>query len=301
MRCPPPSLFFIGASPHVRRSSLAPLVLGARRGSPPPLGAPLRTPHRPRRDTPFPPPPPHSHHPPGLWRRAALALRVVTVTTTTAAAAMRYPPPPTPADRPGRRYALPGGTATTLRLALGDITGAPTDAVVNAANEHMLGGRGVDGAIHAAAGPALLAACRALPLLAPDVRVRTGDAVLLPGGTGRLRAAHVIGAVGPVYAGVGAAAAAPLLAAAVRRSLRLAAAEASIRSVALPALSCGVYGYPPAEAADVNMAVLAEESAAGGCLAGGALDEVSYYLYSPALFDTWATAAAAAFGEGAPV
>lgn len=215
----------------------------------------------------------------------------------------RDPPPPSPGDRPGRRYALPGAATTTLRLALGDLTTALTDAVVNAANEHMLGGRGVDGAIHAAAGPALLAACRALPLLAPGVRVRTGDAVLLPGGTGRLGAAYVIGAVGPIYAG--AAASAPLLASAVRRSLQLAAAEPSIRSVAFPALSCGVYRYPPPAAASINMQVLAEEAAEGGCLAGGGagggLDEVWYYLYSPALYDTWAAAAEEAFGEGTPV
>ncbi|GAB0496656.1 hypothetical protein MMPV_007969 [Pyropia vietnamensis] len=207
-------------------------------------------------------------------------------------------------DRPGRRYELPVAaatgttttTTTTLRLALGDITTAPTDAVVNAANEHMLGGHGVDGAIHAAAGPALLAACRALPLVSPDVRVRTGDAVLLPGGTGQLRAAHVIGAVGPIYADD--ASSAPLLASAVRRSLRLAAAEPSIRSVAFPALSCGVYGYPPPAAAGINMRVLAEEVAEGGCLARGELDEVWYYLFSPALYDVWAAAAAEAFGEG---
>ncbi|OSX70917.1 hypothetical protein BU14_0634s0003 [Porphyra umbilicalis] len=163
---------------------------------------------------------------------------------------------PLPLPPGTRSFPLPGGHVT-LRVTMGDLTTSPTDAIVNAANEHMLGGTGVDGAVHAAAGPALLRACRALPLLAPGVRLRTGDAVLLPGGTGTLGAAWVVGTAGPIYASPGESA--PLLASAVRRSLAVAAAHPPIRSVALPALSCGVYRYPPAAAAALNMRVLAEE------------------------------------------
>ena len=125
-----------------------------------------------------------------------------------------------------------------------DITTLAVDAVVNAANESLLGGGGVDGAIHRAAGPALLAACRLLPEVRPGVRCPTGAARLTPGF--ELPASWVIHTVGPVWRG-GGAGEPDLLAACYRESLRLAAAQ-RLSSLAFPAISCGVYGYP-AEAA----------------------------------------------------
>lgn len=140
----------------------------------------------------------------------------------------------------------------TLRIIVADLTTLAQDAIVNAANASLLGGGGVDGAIHRAAGPALLAACRALPERSPGVRCATGEAVITPGFA--LAARHIIHTVGPVWRG-GEHGEAELLGRCYRRSLAL-AAEYRLASVAFPAISCGVYGYPAAQAAAVAVATL---------------------------------------------
>jgi O-acetyl-ADP-ribose deacetylase len=132
-----------------------------------------------------------------------------------------------------------------LEVLIGDITKLEVDAIVNAANERLLGGGGVDGAIHRAAGPELLAACRGVPEVLPGVRCPTGEARLTPGF--RLPARWVIHTVGPVWHG-GGAGEGRALASCYRRSLELAASQGA-SSVAFPAISCGVYGYPPERAA----------------------------------------------------
>ncbi len=129
----------------------------------------------------------------------------------------------------------------------GDITQLEVDAIVNAANERMLGGGGVDGAIHRAAGEQLVAACRAVEEVAPGVRCPTGEARLTPGF--RLRAKYVIHTVGPIWRG-GSAREPELLASCYRSCLHL-AKEHGARSIAFPAISCGVYGYPRHLAATV--------------------------------------------------
>ena len=131
-----------------------------------------------------------------------------------------------------------------LELVEGDITGQDTDAIVNAANPSLLGGGGVDGAIHRAGGPEILAKCRTLGGCA------TGDAKITTGG--RLPARHVIHTVGPVYWREGAEQAASLLASAYRRSLEV-AAEHNLCSVAFPSISTGAYGYPLDEAVPVAL------------------------------------------------
>jgi O-acetyl-ADP-ribose deacetylase (regulator of RNase III) len=135
-----------------------------------------------------------------------------------------------------------------IEAQLGDITQLQVDAIVNAANESLLGGGGVDGAIHRAAGPELLAACRVLD------GCPTGQAKITPGF--RLPAKWVIHTVGPVWHG-GGQGEAGLLRDCYRNSLQLAHAK-GIRSIAFPAISTGVYGYPKEEAAAIAVAVMQE-------------------------------------------
>lgn len=131
------------------------------------------------------------------------------------------------------------------------------DAIVNAANPTLLGGGGVDGAIHRAAGPELRAYCQTLPESAPGVRCPTGEARVTPA-FGLTAVRSIIHTVGPVYDSPGRSA--PVLRACYQNVLRL-CRERGIRSVAFPAISCGVYGYPADEAAAiaVNCARLAPD------------------------------------------
>ena len=135
---------------------------------------------------------------------------------------------------------------------VGDITREDVDAIVNAANSSLLGGGGVDGAIHRAGGPEILAACRRIRETTHPKGLPTGEAVITPGG--RLVARYVIHTVGPVYGEHGGEEA-RLLARCYENSIALAARHA-LATLAFPAISTGVYGYPKDEAREVAIAAV---------------------------------------------
>ena len=147
-----------------------------------------------------------------------------------------------------------------VRVLVGDITRQEVDAVVNAANSALLGGAGVDGAIHSAGGPAILEECREIRRTLYPEGLPTGEAVITTGG--RLSARFVIHTVGPVRGRHGGHEA-ELLAACYRNSLRI-ARERGLSSVAFPAISTGAYGYPREEAAAVSSAAIREFLSDGG-------------------------------------
>ena len=139
-----------------------------------------------------------------------------------------------------------------LSLLQGDITQQDTDAIVNAANSGLMGGGGVDGAIHRAGGPAILEECKRI--VARQGRLPAGQAVITTGG--KLKARHVIHTVGPIWHG-GGRGEAETLTGAYRRSLKL-AVENGLRSVSFPSISTGAYGYPITEAARVALQTVIE-------------------------------------------
>ena len=160
-----------------------------------------------------------------------------------------------------------------IKIIQGDITTAAVDAIVNAANSLMLGGGGVDGAIHRAAGPALLDACKKIDAI-NGIRCPTGEARITT--AGNLKAQYVIHTVGPIYMKEYDPEA--QLASAYRNALNL-ALDHQCRSIAFPAISCGVYGYPPEEAADIALTV---------CMAPDYKDlSICFYLFSDKMVKIW--------------
>ena len=157
-----------------------------------------------------------------------------------------------------------------IELLRADITTLTVDAIVNAANSSLAGGGGVDGAIHRAAGPEL---ARAATRLAPCA---TGDAVITPGF--RLPARYVIHAVGPVWHG-GTRGEAELLRGAYERSFALALGEESVASIAFPAISTGVYGYPKRDAAGIALEVMRAHEGRFDRIVACLFDEESLRIY----------------------
>lgn len=163
--------------------------------------------------------------------------------------------------------------SSVLALAVGDITMENTDAVVNAANEGLRGGGGVDGAIHRAGGPEIMAQCRLIGFC------RTGQAVITTGGN--LKAKYVIHTVGPVFLG-GVKGEAALLKSAYLESIRLAAAK-GLKSVSFPSLSTGAYGYPLDEAARIALKTIVDH-----LRENTGIELVRFVLFDQRIYDAFA-------------
>jgi O-acetyl-ADP-ribose deacetylase (regulator of RNase III) len=180
-------------------------------------------------------------------------------------------------ENPAREVLVGQARLTVIQ---GDITEQGTDAIVNAANSGLMGGGGVDGAIHRAGGPAILKECQ--QIVAQQGRLPTGQAVITT--SGKLSAKHVIHTVGPVWHG-GDKGEAALLESAYRESLKLAAAH-KLTSVSFPSISTGAYGYPLAEAASIALktaaSFLSEQATS--------LKEVVFVLFDARTYQTYAAA-----------
>jgi O-acetyl-ADP-ribose deacetylase (regulator of RNase III) len=183
-----------------------------------------------------------------------------------------------------RSYSFSGGT---LNLVQGDITTAHVDAIVNAANSGMRGGGGVDGAIHDAAGPKLYEAER--EIIAEIGSLEPGRAVVTPGF--QLPAPWIIHTVGPIWRG-GDQGEAGILQSAYEQSL-CKAEELKLKSIAFPAVSTGVYGFPVEEAAPIALKALAKG------LENEILHTIFMYLHGRETFEIWSTIADGLFGPGA--
>ncbi|KAM7277362.1 hypothetical protein ACFE04_019228 [Oxalis oulophora] len=205
--------------------------------------------------------------------------------STTLSQLFTTPPKPTTTTRVRARMSSSGGETSivltpnsSLKIKKGDITqwfvDRSTDAIVNPANERMLGGSGADGAIHRAAGPQLRAACYQVPEVQPGVRCPTGEARITPGFN--LPASHVIHTVGPIY---------DMdpnpqqsLKNAYKNSLKV-AKDNNIQYIAFPAISCGVYGYPFEEAASIAISTVKELE--------NDFKEVHFVLFSDDIYNVW--------------
>jgi len=169
---------------------------------------------------------------------------------------------------------------TRISTIRGDITQQLTDAIVNAANSSLMGGGGVDGAIHRAGGPAILEECKRI--VAKQGHLPTGKAVITTGG--KLKAKYVIHTVGPVWHG-GRRGEADLLASAYRESLKL-ASERGLSSISFPSISSGAYGYPVGEASRVAIKAVVsflQEQATS-------LRQVAFVLFDPATCEAYSSA-----------
>ncbi|KAK4836366.1 hypothetical protein QYF36_022058 [Acer negundo] len=169
--------------------------------------------------------------------------------------------------------------SSVLKINKGDITqwfidGSSSDAIVNPANERMLGGGGADGAVHRAAGPQLREACYKVPEVRSGVRCPTGEARITPGF--KLPASHVIHTVGPIYDVHSNPAA--LLRSSYKNSLSV-AKENNIQYIAFPAISCGVFGYPFEEAATVAISTIKEFA--------NDFKEVHFVLFADDIYSVW--------------
>jgi len=172
-------------------------------------------------------------------------------------------------------------------LKQGDITREATDAIVNAANSSLMGGGGVDGAIHRAGGPAILEECK--KIVAKIGHLPAGQAVITTGGN--LKARHVIHTVGPVWHG-GSSSEPELLRSAYRESLKV-AVENKLKTVSFPSISTGAYGYPVDKAARVALKAVIDFVRASP----STLKEVSFVLFSPDILKTYQEALAQIAGD----